>query len=192
MIGTGTSGNTAYIKQICSTVISEGGYNSIGRPFNFPSTNTFPSPISIGTETPIIALRGGGTNYFHQNIIPLNFSVVDTNKNNINLWRLRIYQDSNTSNVSASWLQINSSYSVSEYAITFSSWNSTGSILVSQGIFSGQGTVSFSDLSDIFTSQILHITSNVGLTSDILLLTCQTLSGSGSTIYTTMEITEHY
>lgn len=194
LIGTGTSGNTAEIKQICSTVISEGGYNPIGRPFTFPSTNTFPGPISIGsTETPIIALRGGGTNYFHQNIIPLNFSVVDTNKNNINLWRLRIYQDSNTLNVGASsWIQVNSSYSVSEYTSTFSSWNSTDSILVTQGIFSGQGTVSFSDLTDIFTSQIFHITSNVGLTSDILVLTCETLSGSGSTIYTTIEITEHY
>ena len=44
------------------------------------------------------------------------------------------------------------------------SFDTSGSILVSQGIFSGQGTVSFNDLGDVFTSQILHITSNINLT----------------------------
>ena len=200
LIGTGTGGETASIKQICSTVISEGGYNPVGRPFAVPSTGVFPVSIntisgtSSSSELPLLALRGGGVNYFHQNIIPLNLSVVDIDKNNINLWRLRLYQDSDTSKVDASgWINVNSSYSVSDYTYTFgASWVPTGSILISQGIFSGKGTVSFNDLKDIFTSQILHITSNINLTSDILVLTCQILSGSNTEIYSTIEITEHY
>lgn len=193
LIGTGTSGSTAIIEQICSTVISEGGYNPVGRPFSFGLT----SSVSISsTETPILALRGGSSsgNYYHQNIIPKNINIVDINKNNTNLWRLRIYQDSNTSNADvSSWIDIDSSYSVGQYANSFGgSWVSTNSIIVSQGIFSGQGNVAFNDLTDIFTNQILQITSNIDSTSDILVLTAQILDGSSSSVFATMITNEYY
>lgn len=107
----------------------------MGRPFGFSST----SAISVGTtETPILALRGGGINYFHQNIIPKTIDLVDTANNNATLWRIRIYQDLNTTNdVASNWTPVNSNYSVSEYSITFTTWNTINSIVVSQGIFSG-------------------------------------------------------
>lgn len=188
LIGTGTG--TATIKQICSTGISEGGYNPIGRPFGFGSITV--KNVST-TETPLLALRGGGTNYFHQNIIPKYIDIVDTANNNANLWRLRIYQDSDTSNVGASsWIDVSTSYSVSQYSTTFSSWNVGNSMIVAQGIFSGKGNVLLSDLSNVFTAQILHITSNINLTSDILVLTCQVLGSGTATVYSSMTLDEHY
>jgi hypothetical protein len=190
LIGIGISGTTATIKQICYTVISEGGYNPIGKPFGFNSN----TPISATTtETPVLALRGGSSNYFHQNIIPKSIDLIDTVNNNVNLWRIRIYQDADTSNAGVtSWINVNTNYSVSQYSSTFSGWGVGNSIVVSQGIFSGKGNVLLSDLSDVFTSQILHITANINLTSDIIVLTCQVLSGTSATIYSSITVDEHY
>lgn len=60
------------------------------------------------------------------------------------------------------------------------SFDTSGSILVSQGIFSGQGTVSFNDLGDVFTSQILHITSNINL---IMILSIQLMVKTNIILY---------
>lgn len=193
LIGTGSSGSSAYIKQICSTVISEGGYNPIGRPFAFSTTTSKNISNVAAGETPILALRGGASNYFHQNIIPKSIDVVDTANNNVNLWRLRVYQDSDTSNVGVStWTDVNANYSVSQYSDGFSGWSVGNSIIAGQGIFSGKGNVTLGDLTNIFTSQILHVTSNVNAVSDVLVLTCQILSGSNAEIFSSITIDEHY
>lgn len=193
LIGSGISGSTAVIKQICSTVISEGGYNPLGRPFGISLSSSINISNVAAGETPILALSGGGTNYFHQNIVPKSIDIVDISKNNTNLWRIRIYQDVNPATIGiSSWTPVNTTYSVSQYTSSFSGWSSSNSIIVAQGLFSGQGNVKFSDLSDIFNSQILHITSNINLVSDILVLTCQILDGSGASIYSSLIINEHY
>ena len=79
------------IRQICSTVISEGGYNPTGKPFTVSNSQEgVDSPVTVPTsETPLLAIRGGGLNYYHQNIIPTGISIIDTATNNNLLYRLR-------------------------------------------------------------------------------------------------------
>jgi hypothetical protein len=186
----GTGANSASIKQICSTVISEGGYSPIGRPFGISST----SGISVdNTEKAIIGLKGGTSNYFHQNIIPTDFNIVDSTTNNTNLWRMRLYLGSNTLDVSGNWLAVDSTYSTSQYATSLTGWNTTNSIILAQGLFSGRGTISFGDLTSVFTDLVLHITSTPNLISDIIVLTCQRVNGSSnSNVFVSMNIVEAY
>jgi len=64
LLTNGAASGSASITQICSTVISEGGYNPTGRPFSVNIT----TPYTFANENFFCALRGGGSNYYHQNI----------------------------------------------------------------------------------------------------------------------------
>jgi hypothetical protein len=77
--------------QICSTVISEGGYTPLGRPFAISSSA--PVQLAANVEEPILFLRGNilNTNYYHQNIIPTSLSMICTNTNNLILYKLVLF-----------------------------------------------------------------------------------------------------
>lgn len=84
-----TSSASGTLIQICTTVISEGGYTPIGRSFS-AGTNSNTSISVPTTETAIIAITGIST-YNHENILPTSFSIMDTDNNNGYLYRLRLY-----------------------------------------------------------------------------------------------------
>lgn len=192
LIGTGTG--TASISQICSTIISEGGYIPFGRTFTAVTT----TPKTINSETPVLAIRGGGSNYKHQNIIPTQVDLVNITNNDLILGRLRLYRDTSTNNAGvadASWNAIDASYSVTQYYNgTFTGFSQTGSIVLRQIIFSGKATNSVNDLSNLFTNQTAQLTSNVRSVADILVITCQNISaGPGNVdIYAALDISEIY
>lgn len=182
-------GVTGTITQICSTVISEGGYTPIGKPFSI-STNSTATSIAT-TEIPLLAIRGGGTNYTHQTIVPTNISVLTTSTNDILLYRLRLYQAPNSIGT-VTWADVDISNSVTQYAINTSitGFTTANSIIVDSGYVSGKGSTNY-DLGNTFTNRILEITSNINNVSDIIVLTGQLTSGSGS-VYSTMSWQETY
>lgn len=117
-IHSGTTGGTGSLTQICSSVISEGGYQPIGKAF---SINSNSGGTSIAGETVILSLRGGSNlgNYNHQNIIPKSIDILDSGTNNIFLYKIRIFRDGNVPLTGMSWIDIDSpSYSsVTQYSI---------------------------------------------------------------------------
>jgi len=183
--GTGTGPGT--MTQICSTVISEGGYNPIGRPFSVTSGTT----TTISTNTPLIALRGGGNNYYHQNIVPNDINVICSVSNDFILLKVLIYQ-APYSPGEITWTDVNSTYSVAQYATSITSFTTNNSIVAYQTYFSGKGVISYSDLSSVFSDQILHITSNITGVSDILVITASVVSGGSSTVYSSINWKEIY
>ena len=197
-IHSGSTGNTGSITQICSTVISEGGYQPTGKPFTIGVTGGVGS-VS-GNETLILSLRGGSTrgNYNHQNIIPRTIDILDGNSGStaIVLYRLRMYRDGNypITSPTMTWIDVDSpSYSsVSQYSVSTSgTFSADGSIIVEEGLFSGKTSISFADLTSVFTNSLLQISSNISGTSDVLALTCQTFSGT-ATVYATLSWNEYY
>lgn len=175
-----TSGATGSLVQICSTVISEGGYTPIGRAF---SAGTNPNTsISVTTnETPIIAITGIST-YNHENILPTSFTIMDTDNNNGYLYRLRLYLSpiGASSPLNGATVVNVDNNSVVAYSITgLTTPPPAGSIIVDQGYFYGRGIVSFNSLSDVFTN-IIQITSNIDNVCDVLLLTAEKTGGTGS------------
>lgn len=194
------AGSSGSLTQICSTVISEGGYSPVGRPFSAPPTSSLTAvDCSLGTETALLAIRGGTSNYYHQSIIPTGFNVVDTNNNNTNLWKLRLYRDgisTSSPQFTITWNDVNAN-SIVQYAINsgMSNFNTTNSIVVKEGIFAGKGSENFNDLTNDFSAQILQITSNYSNVSDVLILTCTKISGSGgagASVFSTISWQEYY
>jgi hypothetical protein len=176
---TGATGSVS-LTQISSTVISEGGYNPIARPF---SVNGISDSLFL-TETPIIGLRGGGQNYYHQNIYIKHLNI-GTSIPDILLYRLRLYLDPVNGLYPATintWLSvdnftsvINGSLSVVQYATDLDSGFSTdNSIILDQGTIISKG-------GNTFTDNLLEITSNYFNISNIMILTIQNISNVGTT-----------
>jgi hypothetical protein len=201
----GITGGTGYItmSQINSTVISEGGYNPVQRPFSASNYTT----DNLINETPILALRGGGNNYYHQNIL-INRVSIGSNWGNqmadVLLYRIRLYIDpQNTSypgNITG-WTNVND-YNLTTGTLSVTQYNTTGintffstdnSIIVDQGTVIGKGGNKFSNYSNNYNESI-EITGNYNNISNILILTVQNLSNSGANGYTcgTIYWTEIY
>jgi hypothetical protein len=174
-----TSGATGSLVQICSTVISEGGYTPIGRAFSI-GTDPNTSGLAVSTtEVPVIAITGIST-YNHENILPTSFTIMDIANNNGYLYRFRLYLSPTGASSplnGATVVNVNVN-SVVAYSITGLSIPA-GSIIVDQGYFYGRGIVSFNSLSDVFTN-IIQITSNIDNVCDVLLLTAEKTGTTGS------------
>jgi len=185
------TGASRTLTQICSTVISEGGYTPIGREF---SAGTNPNTsINVPTsETPIIAITGIST-YNHENILPTSFTIMDINNNNGFLYRLRLYLSPTgaSSPLNGATLSPVDNNSVVQYSYTGLTIP-VGSIIVDQGYFYGRGIVSFNSLSDVFTN-IIQITSNIDNVCDVLLLTAEKTGSTGSgDVFASMSWQEIY
>jgi hypothetical protein len=177
-------GSSNNFKQICSTVISEGGYAPLGRPFSISTGSPTPVQIAFNAEEPILFLRGNvaNPNYYHQNIIPTGLSMICSSTNDLILYKLEYFLAGTYTGTQPAWTNVNSSYSVAQYAGNLATgYNNTNAIALDQGYFYGRGTNTFSSLGDVFTSQVLQITSNIRNDSDILVLTATFVSNSGTT-----------
>ena len=105
------------------------------------------------------------------------------------------YTGATTGPTSPNWQNVNSDYSVAQYALNLATgYNSTNGIVLDEGYFYGRGTNTFATLGEVFATQILQITSDISGNSDILVLTATFVSTSGSstTVYGTLQWQELY
>lgn len=180
--------------QICSTVISEGGYTPVGRPFTI-STGTTAIQINGNTEEPLIFLRGGGSNYYHQNIIPSLLSMICISNNDLVLYKLVLFLAGTYTGTNPTWINVDPSNSVTQYAINPTGYNSTNGIILDEGYFYGKGTNNFSSLAQVFSTQVLQLTSDINLFSDYLVLTATFVNANPSSttnVYGTLSWQEIY
>ena len=193
------SNKTAKLTQICSSVMSEGGYNPIGKPFSISNGITGIVAPSAGTETAILAIRGNSatgspTNnrYYHQNIVPTLLNIFTTTTDNI-YYTVRLYLAPNTPTVTT-WAAVDASNSVVEYALggtNITAINPTTSIIVDAGYSAGRGGVVVQSLENIY-SNVLQITSNISNVSDVILITAQRITGTNPLVYASFNWQEIY
>jgi hypothetical protein len=182
--------------QICATVISEGGYTPLGKEFSV-SNGTTSISIQGGIEEPILFLRGNisNTNYYNQNIIPKSLSMICSSTNDLILYKLVLFLAGTYIGTNPTWVNVNINNSVAQYAQNLATgYNSTNGIIIDQGYFYGRGTNTIANLNNIFTSQLIQITSDIKYNSDILVLTatfCST-SVSSTNVYGTLSWQEVY
>jgi hypothetical protein len=180
-----SGGTSSNFKQICSTVISEGGYAPVGRPFSIATGSTPVTGVSLAPNIvePLLFLRGdvSNNNYYHQNIIPTEISMICTDTNALIYYRLEYFLAGTYTGTQPSWTNVNSSYSVAQYAPNLATgYNNTNAITLDQGYFYGRGSNTFSSQNDIFSTQVLQLTSNISNQSDILVLTGTFVASGGS------------
>jgi hypothetical protein len=194
------SNTTAKLTQICSSVMSEGGYNPIGKPFSISNGITGIAAPTAGTETAILAIRGNSatgspTNnrYYHQNIVPTLLNIFTTTTDNI-YYTVRLYLAPNTPTINdASWNAVDASNSVVQYAIgtNITAINPTTSIIVDTGYAAGRGGIVVQSLESIY-SNVLQITSNISNVSDVILITAQRVTGTNPLVYASFNWQEVY
>jgi hypothetical protein len=197
LIGTNLNQITpAYIKQICSTVISEGGYNPIGKPFSIISGAKLIR--TIDNETPVLIIRpsmntvSGSNNNYHTNIIPNLITIASDQNNNLSLLTVRLYQAEYTSTIGtiSNWNDVNLSFSAVQYATSVDTFSTNNSIILDYKYFYGNLSSSINDLTNIFSDQILHLTTNIQGQSDYLVISITNLSGSNPNYYVSLNWTE--
>ena len=107
--------------------------------------------------------------------------MICSSTNDLVLYKLEYFVAGTYIGTSPTWNNVNSDYSVAQYAGNLASgYNNANAITLDQGYFYGIGTNTFSALGDVFTSQVLQVTSNITNESDILVLTATFVSTSGS------------
>jgi hypothetical protein len=182
-----TSGSGSLV-QICSSIISEGGYNPIGKPFS--ASNGITTIQISNTETPLLSIKGIST-YYHQNIIPTGISILDTNNNTFMLYRIRIFKSPASDPGTFSWTNVNNN-SVVRYAQGGTGVNFNGSIIVDEGyVYGGKGNILFNSLTDVFNS-IFQITSDIDNNSDIIIITGQSFASSTPNVVASITWQEVY
>ena len=194
-----TSSGEVTLTQICSSVISEGGYNPIGRPFSINNGTTSITASSVtpedGTRTNLLAIRGNSTaasssnnNYNHQNIVPSNIQIFDSQNNRNVFYEILLYLAPSTQ--TANWESVNNN-SIAEYALGRSSITISGTpIVVDSGYVVGKGDVIFSNLSQIFTN-LIQITSDINGVSDVLVIAASGI-GSDATCFASISWNESF
>lgn len=181
------SASPAALTQICSTVISEGGYSPEGRPF---SVSNGAVGVNVTTsETAVLAIRGGHTGYYHQNIIPNLATYFSSSSTAYSVYRIYLIQ-SNSSGVIGTWLPADQNYSIVQYMLPTSF---TPGILVQSGYFISKSDVSINSLTNAF-SNFVQLTSDANNVADILLLTAQRVDAGGgpNSIYASIDWQEVY
>ncbi len=168
---------------ICSTVMSEGGYNPVNLSF---ATGTGTSSKSVaGTEYPLIGIRikaGKRTNIIPGQVIVL------TSSNDFFQYYIRLYKSPASSPITdGTWNDVNI-YSSVQANVNCTTFTTSGSVIISEGYYSNRNTTEInSDLTYAFSGYNM-LTADIDGKSDYLVVTAVKLGGgSGVNTYAAID-----
>lgn len=176
--GSNTSGK---LKEICATVMSEGGFEPIGKQFSI-SNGTTAIDIDENDEKPLIVLRlKSANNRATAHII--NLHLISLTKSNI-LYRLRIYHGvstlTNLFTTNISFTSVNTD-SFIEYNLSAlfnsSNPNIVSNTIVTEGYFTEEAKYGSENILNN-----IDISSDIDGTSDILILTATGIGASNNNV----------
>lgn len=151
MTNVDTTTGASTLKQVCSTVISEGGYQLTGAQQSIGTTITSPKTLTTaGTFYPIVSIRLKTTR-LDAIVILTAVSILGSNNADYK-WEV-VIQGTTTG---GTWVSAGTNSGV-EYNITGTSFSSTGGRILATGFFQGanQGASSVDILKEaLFTSQL--------------------------------------
>lgn len=174
------SSGLANLTQICSTVISEGGYKPSTALFSL-STNLVGMSTNPGQERNVVILTGNN-NYYHNSINIDSLNVIITTSDTIR-FRIRLYQPGDTPlSGSGSFTDLND-HSVTKYDISNSTNVPGSSIIINEGFIQSKSSIS-TEIKENIIPINQSITSNI-LNDEIgfLVVTLQNLSNSSNYNY---------
>ena len=136
-----TSPNLAEMRMMCSTVLSEGGYEPTGCSFSI-GNNTLHTVTSTTTPTPIISIKiNENEPYNRKSVLLKNISVLNTTSNNMQLDLFMLENDSYLTTPSWSVFDANNSIVLYDHAST--SMNIAGGVLIESSYINTSGSISF-------------------------------------------------
>ncbi len=172
-----TTPANAEMRMICSTIISEGGFEPSGLSFSI-GRSTIQNITSTTTPIPIIAVKLRESEpYNRKTIILKSLSILNTSNNTFQ-WDLYVLPD-DTYLSGGAWNNIDDNNSIAQYNNTPTSINTTGAVLVESGYSTDTSYVSFKN-NKYLGSIILN--SNIGGKSKIMCLCGVSLGGTITTV----------
>lgn len=177
----GTSGSSTF-KLICSTVLSEGGFEPVGRPRNVGTPLASPRSISSGDGyVPVLTIRLKSTR-LGAVVLPKAFSFAVSGNNN---YEWRIVVGGTTAGGAGTWTSMAANSSV-EYALDRTTI--TGGTIVDAGyiINSNQSSVSPSNL-ELLKFQLERNTFT-GVASELTL--CLACTGTNNSVWAGISVQE--
>ena len=152
MTNTAATASASTLKQVCSTVISEGGYELRGAQLSAGNTITSPRTLTTaGTFYPVVSIRLKSTR-LDAIVILTAISILGITNNANYKWEV-VMQGTTTG---GTWVSAGTNSGV-EYNITGTSFSSTGGRILATGFFQGsnQGSNSVDILKEaLFASQL--------------------------------------
>lgn len=179
------------LKQICSTVLSEGGYdgNSIVRHIGSDSSETLIDGATFTLNTNVVAcairIQKNSGKLYNSIIIPSQLSIyLNNQQGNVNakfpIVEYKLYLNPTGLNYPNTWTSYPDIVSTVEYALkTDISGTLTGGIIIQNGFLQGKSTINLSSSKD-FNLQLGRVITDyssnlVTYDSDILVLVLKTL-----------------
>jgi len=176
---TGNASTTGTLEQICSSAVSEGGYEPIGQK---RTANRGTGSIEIVSENelvPLISIRKK-SNYIGAKVIPTGFSIMTTTSADL-LWELTLNPTINGSD-NANWQSVVSS-SV-EYDISRDVTNSlSGGIVIRSGYVAGGNAQTPAQLISEDESPGLQLGSDLNNNVDEMVLSAQVIGGTTENLF---------
>jgi len=179
LTNTGASASNTTMKQICASVLSEGGLNPLGLVVSADTGDS--ATVATATETAIIGVRLNST-YNRATIEPLSFDVLSASANNL---LVRVYVRATLTG--GSWVA--STGVASEINITPSGFSTTNAVKVATGYLSSNTNRTSSG----FIKSSLALGSDfAGTTRDELVLTVENVSTGNNNTYASLTWKEIY
>lgn len=179
LTNTGATGSNTTMKQICASVLSEGGLDPIGL---VVSGNTGASAVTVtATETAVIGVRLTAT-YNRACIIPLEFSVMSTSANSL---IIRAWMRATLTG--GAWVA--STGVASEINITPTSFSTTGAVLVATDYISSNTARTAGRL---LTSALTLGSDFAGTARDQFIITVQNVAAGNNNTFATVSWKEIY
>jgi hypothetical protein len=170
-----TTGTGGTMKQICSTVISEGGYD-VFTPILHAGLNNYLKTVDTSisrSDTPLVSIRLK-SNRLNSIVLPSQLSIISTSADNI-IYKILLNADiSGTTN----WQSAGSDSSV-EYDISGTSI--TGGSQLNAGYIKSQTTLNLASKNDFNLQLGKYFSSNAySYTSDVITITTSLVNNNGS------------
>jgi hypothetical protein len=170
---TGATSGTSTLKQICSSVISEGGYEQTSVEHVAAMTTTTTNSYLTTTYKPLVSIRLAST-ALGAVVIPYNVNFLPTTTDN---YQVSLFKNPTLSGASYSAVtsDANVEFDINATAVT------SGILVYSEFVTSKSGRSALSGVNASFNWD-LQLGASLTLTSDVYSLCVKTLSGNGGGI----------
>ena len=178
------SSGLAKLTQICSTVISEGGYKPSTALFSL-STNLLDMDDTPQEERNVVILTGNN-NYYHNSINIDSLNVIINTSDTIR-FRIRLYQPGDTPLSGSGIFTVLNDHSVTKYDTSDSTNLPGSSIIINEGFIQSKSSIS-TEIKENIIPINQSITSNISINEinneiGFLVVTLQNLSNSSNYKY---------
>lgn len=166
-----TTSETAEMRMICSTVLSEGGYNPTGLLFSIGMSSSV--VLNSSTFTPLISLKLRDAEPYNRKTILLKMSNIYNDIDNGIIWHLYILPSKSALN-GTTWTPINSNNSIAEYNVDSTTVTLTNAVLLNSGYAEYYSNISFKGS----YMNIPRINSSIIGDSRVLCIVAKSISGA--------------